>query len=52
MDEEIRDIKENMVQLTASAQSAPLGLGQTPGVHYGQEGDEKSVFDRMEEIEG
>ena len=52
MDKEIRDIKENMVQLSANAQSAPPGLGQAMGVHNGQEGDEESVFERMDNIEG
>ena len=46
VDKEIRDIKENIGQFLANAQSAPPGVGQATGVHYGQEGDEESVFER------
>ena len=43
VNKEIQSIKENMVQLTAKAQSSPPGLGQTPTVHIGQQGEDKSV---------
>ena len=45
VNKEIQSIKENMVQLTAKAQSSPPGLGQTPTVHFGQQGEDERIRD-------
>ena len=42
VDKDIRDIKENIEQFLANAQSAPPEVEQPPGVHYGQGEDDRS----------